>query len=220
MIRKIVPDVKIIYLLRHPVEMLHSLATRYFMVFAGTIDTATYGFSQFMLHHWAIPLGFYATYYQRYVACFSRQQILVKFFDQLQNNPAGFFSEVCSFLGIDDRFAPPIMKQQVNSAKTPKCFWLAALLKRLPCYGRLFSHFDRRFNRTRYKSSKEAKISLVAPEVFQKLMHIYQEDVSKLETLMDRDLSGWFDYQSLDPAIRIDSRRGDEYPQGASNRTG
>ncbi len=202
LIREAVPDVKIIYLLRHPVEVLHSLAAYHLKMHPNVINGCGYGLFSYLDHHLAVPLGFYAKYYKRYAACFPREQILVKFYEDLKQDSTSVFSQICRFLEIDESITPPIVEQRVNPAVVPKRFWLSVLLRGLSRYWPPFAGMDRRFNRTDFKKWKGREVSLVKPEVFERLMEIYEGDVHELEELVDRDLSGWFDYEQIDPSIR------------------
>ena len=61
-----------------------------------------------------IETGFYAYHIERYLEYFDRKQILVQFFDLLENDPQKFFIEACDFIGISSDFLPSIINVKVN----------------------------------------------------------------------------------------------------------
>lgn len=207
LIREYIPTVKIIYLLRHPVEVIHSAAAYQLKMYARAIDPKKYGFYEYIDHHLAEPLGFYAKYYKRYAACFSPDQILVQFYEDLRQSPGQVFARICSFLGIDNKISPPVVTERINQAVIPRSFLISRLLNalawRLGNAGRLLDRFDERYNRVLFKQSAAAKLSLVNEEIFNRLMSVYEDDIHELQSLTGRDLRHWFEYKNLEPAIRM-----------------
>ena len=120
----------------------------------------------------------------------------------MQTDAAAFFGEICRFLGIRELTDSSVVDQRVNTAVVVQRFWLSAVLHRLSSYTQLFKRMDQRFNRIEYKKWAGRHRSEVSEEVFHRMMGVYEDDVHQLETILGRDLSHWFEYDRLDPAIR------------------
>lgn len=202
LIRETVPDVKIIYLLRHPVEVLYSLAQYHLKMYPAVINGHRYGLADYLDHHLVGPLGFYARYLKRFAAHFPREQILVRFYEDLKRDAADNFARICDFLGIDPRIIPPAVHEQINPALVPRRFAVSVLMDTLSrrCW-RGFARLDERYNRIEAKKAYSREAS-VTPEIFNTLMDIYRPDIHDLESLVDRDLSYWFEYENLHSGMR------------------
>jgi hypothetical protein len=202
-----IPDVKLIYMLRHPVEVLHSVAAYHLFMYPTAINSAAYGLHDFLNHHLAESLGFYARYFRRYLELFPRENILVLFYDDLNKSSRDTFATVCRFLGIDPTIAPDVVDRRINAPAIPRRYGLSVLLNSLAAplgrVGGVLRRIDRRFNRVVYRQSPAARKNLVTPDIFERLMKVYEDDVCDLEGLTGRDLRHWFDYRALESAIRV-----------------
>ena len=208
LIKETIPDVRIIYLLRHPIEMLYSLYMYHVKMYSLCIDARQYGFSDYLNHHLVEPLGFFAKYLKNYYEHFPKERVMVRFYEDLKKDPAQNFSVICSFLGIDNTFKPVIAKESVNTAIIPKSFTLCLLLRSLSARIRWdgWSRLDQKYNRIRYKDWKD--LHHLAPEMFGRVMRVYEADIHELQEMLNVDLTHWFNYEALAPAVTgIDARR-------------
>jgi len=100
-IREILPDCRIIFLLRNPIDRAWS----HFRFNAGnySFDLVTYGFEQFR-RHVDSPASESRTAYTRTMSIwekyFPSDRILYRFYDDLEADPDALLESVCRFLGL------------------------------------------------------------------------------------------------------------------------
>lgn len=123
--RALVPDVKLLFILRDPVARF--LSSYHFhrgklnlpadlgfhdylqacLAYAASdaaTDAAAHGAAQRGIGDWylkVLPFGRYAVYLEQYLEAFPRERVLVTFYDELQADPRRFMEGVSTFLGID-----------------------------------------------------------------------------------------------------------------------
>jgi len=117
----LVPDVKLLFILRDPIERLYSsfkfhqgkLDLPDDMTFedyvgkcmafdSGDKSAADLGVGEWFLK--TLAFGKYADYLQRYYECFPDAHIKVMFFEQLKEDVEGFMREVSEYIGIDSGY--------------------------------------------------------------------------------------------------------------------
>lgn len=130
--RALVPEVRLLFVLRDPVERFHSsyhfhrgkLNLPPELGFGDYVDACLeyaaaappdrpalarrLGIGEWFLR--VLPFGCYAEHLSRYFAAFPRTQLLVTFYDDLCGDPAAFMARLCRFLHIDPdglRRGPP-----------------------------------------------------------------------------------------------------------------
>ena len=203
LIASLIPDIKLIFLLRHPVEMLYSLYMYHLKMYSYSIDFNRYKFHDYLDHHLVEPLGFYAKYLKNYYSFFPKDAILVSFYEDLKSDPVGDFKTISSFLAIDSSNVPQAVKEQVNTAIIPKNYGLHLLFSYLPRSFpfRKIINFESKYNQIGYKERKSSD-NYITPELFTRLIKAFASDIHELETLLFHDLSHWFDYESLDTSMQ------------------
>ncbi|HBL10261.1 MAG TPA: hypothetical protein DD379_02400 [Cyanobacteria bacterium UBA11162] len=70
----------------------------------------------------------YYYHLSRWLNLFSKNNVIILFYETLKNNPKEFASELCFQLGIEFRGIPPILNQRVNEGKVPVNYALAKSL--------------------------------------------------------------------------------------------
>jgi len=203
LIASMIPDVKLIFLLRNPIEMLYSLYMYHVKLYLFTIDANRYRFHDYLDHHLVEPLGYFAKYLKLYYQYFPREAILVRFYENLRENPSENFKAISSFLKIDSSFDIPTVKDRVNTAVIPKHYTLSLISSYLPLglpFRNLLSRIEKKYNRTEYRGKRNN--GYVARETFFRLVKVYQQDVHELEDMLNVDLSQWLDYEFLDSSMR------------------
>lgn len=196
-IREMLPDVRLIAILRDPCKRVFSEFT--FQRLRG------YEHEQNLLDAVkAAPLrsgvdcfdyrrdSLYYRNLSRYFAVFQARQIKVVFNDDLRRDPHGLISEICSFLGVD-----PSVKIDTNAELTvsgvPRVQALHWLLgrhnpirdtigPRLPNWARDLARRIKNANLER-QSMTPAERAALLPE--------FEEDTRQLERLLNVDLSHW-----------------------------
>lgn len=107
-----IPDVKIIYMVRHPLERMESayvehIATPGGRMFNSISDAVT---RQPMI----IDSSRYWEVFDSYRQCFSEQHIKIVWFDEYVNNHASVYQDICRFLGIDPDHACKLNQEFLN----------------------------------------------------------------------------------------------------------
>ncbi len=109
LVRRLLPDVKLIYLMRDPVERAWSHAKhnhRYgeanFAPRPSALESVTDGeWRANFVHDWPLASGDYLGQLRRWLAVFPREQIYVGFYESIAERPAALLREIFSFLGVD-----------------------------------------------------------------------------------------------------------------------
>ncbi len=187
-IHELIPDVKLIATVRHPVDRAYSSYGR-LAAFAKKGDP-NYGISfeqKIENTPRLINEGYYAEHLKRYLQYFPKEQILVLFHDDMQSDPKGFLREIYQFLGVDTEFEAPVLDQKINATST-----LRARSRVLYGTYRAMMRLGL-FNWTkRIDSLNGREPPKLSPGVRDKLIERYYEnDILELERLTKRDLSEW-----------------------------
>ena len=123
----LLPDVKLIFLLRNPVDRTYS--HYWHRVRKGY---AAHGF-EYELQHGPSTLhlrSFYKPQLQRYYETFSRDQINVILFEQFVENTQKVVDDVCEFLDVPASIDVADVNDHANSSKVPRWFRLQLWLNR------------------------------------------------------------------------------------------
>lgn len=207
------PHALIIAMLRNPAEMLHSLHAHHYQRGrrddieslpealaaesgrrSGNRIPANARFPE-SLYYSQIPR--YSEQLQRYFDQFGRERVRIILFDDLKRSPERVYSETLEFLGVDPAFAPDFGVHNA-SAPTPDSWayrvWKASTLRyriRSLAPQRLYDAI--RANRRR-RLARAARRSPRAPldtRLRFELANRFSDEISRLEELIDRDLSSW-----------------------------
>lgn len=125
LIRKLIPDVKLIYLMREPIGRAWSHARHNFREkeatfkgFAGRLeDVSDDKWIECVRDDWNRLSGDYLGQLQRWLSVFPRRQVYLGFFEDIARNPRGLLREVLQFLGLDPAFADSegVVLERVNA---------------------------------------------------------------------------------------------------------
>jgi hypothetical protein len=150
-IKRILPDVKLLFVLRNPVDRLYSyfnfargkLQLPKSMTFEEYIE-ACESFNQGKLspddsgiletHLRGLEIGNYGVYLQNYIDVFGSENIKVVFFDELNRQPRKILAEICEFIGVTPSFYDDFSLNRANvtfSAKMKLLHYFALLFNRL-----------------------------------------------------------------------------------------
>lgn len=101
-IRRTMPDVKIILLLRDPRERAWSSARYHFAKEMGR-DLKKISNEEFMTHFqksWVRRMGDYKTIWNKWSSVFPREQLLVIFNEEIDTQPENVIERICNFIGV------------------------------------------------------------------------------------------------------------------------
>jgi hypothetical protein len=118
------PEVKILLLLRDPVDRAHSHYWHNVSVgkeplgvedaLAAETDRLAAGFAARAAYSY-VDRGRYGPQLERLLAVIPSGQVLTQTFDELTSDPLAVFRRTCSFIGVDPDFQPESLGAQVNA---------------------------------------------------------------------------------------------------------
>ena len=205
-IAKYAPDMKMIAILRNPIDLAYSAFLH--MQREGrepctTFEEALAQEAMRIQENWA-PLwhltaqGLYAKQLARYYEYFPQQQLKIFIYEEWQENPQKVIKEILEFLNIDSSTTLDTSKRFNESGK-PKHIWLHHLLtKNNPLKQALKPFLPKRFRRNMMasltKKNLEQNTSMPMLDTTRdQLKHLFHGDIKDLEVLLQRDLSHWLD---------------------------
>ncbi len=204
-IKQSIPQVKLIAILRNPVERAYSSYLHMrrdgrepLANFADALAAEPERIAANWEHQWHYTrLGFYHTQLVRYFALFPPSQIAVYTYDELKANPAALMQKVFRFLEVDETFVPDFSIKH-NVSGTPKSQAFNRFLIRPNWVKDWIRPFLPRSLR-RYLGLKVKQINLntnkaeMPPQARTVLTQLYRDEIVALQTLIGQDLSHWLE---------------------------
>ena len=194
------PHAPLIVILRNPIDRAFSHFL--FEVRHGQVDIKNGILSYLDSRHEYLMHGYYHKCLQRYIeAGFSREKILILFYEEINVDPIAEYKKILSHLGVKDvEFIPDSLTQRVNGTrilrnrlvehffdivdkflKSPKLILVRRLISRTGIPSRLRAY-----------NSKNAKLRLTEAERFS-LRDCFYADVADLENWLGRKVP-WSDF--------------------------
>lgn len=196
-IQHYLPDAKLIAILRNPVDRAYSNfmhCVRDGCEPLTDFQQALQAEKARLSDNWGamwhyIQKGFYYTQLRRFFDRFDQAQIKVYLYEDLQTNPVGVLQDIFQFLNVDKEFVPDVSGKH-NVSGIPKNKALQILMTGvIPIRSGI-----NLFLPAKLRQSIRERI-LIKPdlplEVRRQLIQVYQEDILKLQDLIQRDLSKW-----------------------------
>lgn len=202
-IRSIGRDVKIIIMLRNPIDRAYS-AYRYVdalnpeekLDFSSAIDLEVSSGPRFgvspMLNY--VSCGMYSANLKLWIENFPNVKVV--FFDDFVRDPYFVTSSVIDFLGLDSSFVEKITKVHNKSLGEWKNPYLGKVIKKMSTKkfrrlgnGRLFPLYSRIKDILFTLSMRPS--SEMSPEMRMKLYAIFRDDISEVEKFLSVDLESW-----------------------------
>jgi len=199
-IKKIVPNAKIIMILRNPVE-------RAFSHFIMNLKGGYVEYFDFLkevffdynktkkgwgISHLYIELGLYYEQVKRFLDTFGKNQVKIFLYEEYKNNPAQVLKEIFKFLEVDSTFVPNLSKKY-HLGTPPKYPRLNKVLINL--YYEVSPYLPKSLIKllevTYKKFFLQKKRATLSPTEQKELLKFFYEDVKKLEKLINKDLSDW-----------------------------
>lgn len=117
-IHNLYPEVKLIAILRNPIDRAYSQYRN--AIKAGEI-TESVTFESYQMTEESVRMqGCYTEQLVRYDALFPKEHILVLIYEDMRKDPIAFMKQIYQFLGIDDTFVSSMVHREINVARTPK----------------------------------------------------------------------------------------------------
>jgi len=201
LIKKHFPNIKIILILRNPIDLVWSYYwhAKYKNNFPNINKMMN-------SKHELFELGYFSKYIKRYLQYFSRDQMLILFYDDLKADPQNFLYKVCDFLGVDNKIPLESANQEVNVTKN-KLTWRRKYFFMLRNFStratkKYLIKFPNVHNKIRkcdniiknnfvYKQKTGKKHKPIPQKTRQKLLAIYQPEIKRLENILGSDLRHW-----------------------------
>jgi hypothetical protein len=196
-INKIFPKVKIIIIIRNPVNRLFSI---YWYSKAAVVTKLPDTFDIFARDTQFTSKYKYCKHVKKYLTTFGQQQVHIIIFDDILNKTESVLQNLYRFLKVDETFVPENYKNTVNTSvqtknviikkigyefyQALKKTGLKSLLQPVFFNKKMFRIY-RRLNTKQFSKPKMNK------EVMKYLVNFYKKDISCLERLIGKDLSAW-----------------------------
>lgn len=204
-IRRLIPDARLIAILRNPVDRAYShychnrrLGREPLFDFRAALDAEPEriaGGWNPNVHYRA--RGRYGEQVARYLELFPRERLLVLLQEDLSARPAETLAGLCRFLDVDDTFAFDTRKRHNVTEGLPRRVWLNRLFatqtpaKRLA--RRIVPEQARSALFERYYRSNLDPTPPLDPALRVELLDGFRDDIARLQTLIGRDLGHWLD---------------------------
>jgi len=198
------PGVQLIAVLRNPIERAYSHYLHLLRAgreplrdFGAALDAEPQRRREGWEWSWHYTrMGFYHDQLRRYLTHFDRDQLSVYLFDTFQEDNVAVAQEIYRVIGVDDSYVPT---QSLTHAKTG-----VPISDRFQRFLLNPNHPVRRAARAVVPESvrtygvkvlKNMNLSKPAmdPDVRAELARLYEDEIYRLEELLDRDLSHWLD---------------------------
>jgi hypothetical protein len=193
------PGVKIICLLRHPVEVVFStyLKALAYLPLAPTFRAALETNPEL------IELGYYHKYLSRYCERFPKTRIYVRTYEAFFADAVQECAALYRFLGVDDTFRPTVLGRRINTRKEVR--WPAAVrfrhglqtalnhratlpIKRWLTRSNALAALDKRLAES---NLRQAALPTPDDETRRWLLETFEEDIGQLENLFGIELDVW-----------------------------
>ncbi|NEQ76710.1 MAG: sulfotransferase domain-containing protein [Okeania sp. SIO2C9] len=204
MIQRYVPNVKMIAILRNPVDRAYS---DYLMHLRDGINVGKVRSLSEQVKFRAdssstIKKGLYYSPIKHYLDTFDREKLKIILHDDLTKDSLTVMQEIYRFIGVDDTFNPDTSKRS-QSAAVPKNQTLNNLLQTKNPVRKAISstlkvlmplEMRQKLRSNIIKLNSAGKeLKPLSSEERQVLTEFYREDILKLQDLIDRDLSSWLE---------------------------
>ena len=202
-IRKLIPNAKLIAILRNPAERAYSHfchnrrdGQEPLADFAAALDAEEKRIAQgwWVRYHYR-HRGYYARQLRPYLELFPRRQMLILLYDDLVADCQEFLKKICSFLGIDENYIFDTAERQNVTVGIPRTFVLRRILRWVgPAKHRILRAVPPKLMATLYPALSKliwAPKPEFRPAVRAQLVSEFKPDILELQKIIGRDLSAW-----------------------------
>ncbi len=121
----LMPDIKIIYLLRNPIQRMWSWAAHSYSEqfgYQGLHTISDHTIMKFLQKEKHLGDSQYFTNLQRWERFYPKKQIFIGFFEQIADNPCQQLKDIYAFLELDfsEQYIPDIVHQKVKARQYPE----------------------------------------------------------------------------------------------------
>jgi hypothetical protein len=182
----VVPDVKLLVILREPISRAISAYELLSDSFPGESFEETAVYTRYF-----IDMSLYHERLKKLLGIYPREQLLVMTYDEVCRDSRLVFQTVCDFIGVDSGFCPPSLGRRVNQVVFPNlqkavgqtgAKWIGSFVR------------SNRFLETfvRDLGGRKTNPSFLGSKGFRnKLADLFDADVESVGKLLDMDLIAW-----------------------------
>jgi hypothetical protein len=196
---ELIPDAKLIYILRHPVDRTYSHHRHYMkkkdrpITFEETLEQSDE----------YIDAGMYLKHAERFLEYYPRDSLLVLLFEDLKREPAEVLERVQRFLGLEEEDLLESGPIHANKAGPDRALRHQTVhkIEKMPVLGGLVRVTPRPIKSVAYglvkkspyarRVSERSKVPPMLPETRAKLLEVYAEPNRRLAEFLGRDLHEW-----------------------------
>jgi hypothetical protein len=199
-IKRFRPDARIMVVLRNPVDRAYSQYWNHVrdgtepLSFKEALEAEAGRVREGRWHgfHY-VGVGRYADQVARYLETFGEGSVRAYLFEDLTRDAEGVCRDAFAFLGVDPD--PPVEVGRIYNRSGPPRSKLASRVlssKSLRTLaGRVLPAALKREIGERLRNSNTKPVPEMDPKTRAALLDVFEEDISRLEDLIGRDLSGW-----------------------------
>ena len=189
-IREFNPRMKLILVLRNPIERAysdwrHNVKMGYEPVKSFRKAIACIGERRLrngVPYFEYLEKGNYSKHLKRYYEFFDPENILVLTFDELEKDANAVCNQIIHFLGIQESFHFNVEKVHMKNSYTPKYYVFHRLAKKLGALSSSLELFIKDMNALPKRISRKEKVIL---------LDYYKKEILELEKLINRNLQHW-----------------------------
>lgn len=185
---KLVPSVKLFVILREPVDRaLSAYHLFYEQRYKGKSfsEVCKYGSE-------IVNLGLYYEHLRYFYDYFTHDNIKVFLYEDIKENPRVFFEDICEYIGVSPYFTPNSLNVRYNRVIYPD---LQKLFRLVGCEYIVDSVKETWLGKwIKKQHAQKEQINCLGTGERKKLQKLFVNDISKLESLINKDLSSWFIY--------------------------
>lgn len=195
-IKKYLPNVKLVAILRNPIERLYSDWKHQVRMGWEPERDFFKALKQWELRenqNWIpylnyLPKGLYYKNLSRYFQLFDNKQIKIVLYEDLKNDASKLMQELFDFLEIDQNVVIDTSHCYMKSNPIPKNYFIEKIILKI---NKKMQKIDK-LSSIRGKIIQLNKIDETLPVRYKnEIFRIYQEDILKLQKIIHRDLSSW-----------------------------
>jgi hypothetical protein len=198
LIKKHLPDVKIIIILRDPV---HRMFSHYWHNFKRGVKLPKFE-EMVKNNHSGYKYYEYVSHYKqhldRYLDVFDADQLKILIFEDLKNDPDSVYKEIFKFLNVEDGFVPESNQKEVNPYTIPRFMLIerVILITRFMKISQMIPKGLKKYLiKIRDEISKmnrqKSKYPKLSNDLYNKLIIRFEEDIQYVEKLLNRNLDIW-----------------------------
>lgn len=203
-IKHYLPQVKLIAILRHPVDRAYSQWQMEFRQgaekigdFAKAVQIKQTGSDGIVRQKYVYGSKYYSLL-KRYYDLFDRSQICVLLFDQLLDDRSGLIKSIYNFLEVDSEYVPENISVHYNEGGVPRNQFTGFFTQKIyPYLAEIKTMLPQGMQEKVTAQSREFKKQLLvkppalSSELRSELTTLFKEDILLLQDLIQKDLSMW-----------------------------